>query len=114
MKKTKMLKKNYEFKKVLTHGKCFSGKYLIVFVEKNKCFGSNFLGLAISSKVAKAVGRNRLKRLIRESYSIEESKICEGYSIVFLWNKKQPPKCVSFLDICQDLKKIFLKAKLYK
>ena len=109
-----MLKKNYEFKKVLTHGKCFSGKYLIVFVEKNKCFGSNFLWLAISSKVAKAVGRNRLKRLIRESYSIEESKICDGYSIVFLWNKKQSPKCVSFLDICQDLKKIFLKAKLYK
>ena len=37
MKKTEMLKKNYEFKKVLTKGKCISGKYLIAFVQKNNC-----------------------------------------------------------------------------
>ena len=45
-----MLKKNYEFKEVLTKGNKFSGKYLNVFILKNR-FSYNLLGLAISSKV---------------------------------------------------------------
>ena len=71
MKKTKMLKKNYEFKKVLENGKFFSGKKIIVFIKKNnakKEINYNFLGLAISSKTCKDVRRNRIKRIIRESY----------------------------------------------
>ncbi len=113
MKKTKMLKKNYEFKKVLTKGKCISGKYLIAFIQKNNCKNSNLLGLAISTKTCKAVGRNRLKRLIRESYFLEEEKILDGYSIVFLWNKKQNPENVYFKAIYTDVKKIFSKSELY-
>ena len=34
MKKTKMLKKNYEFKNVLSKGKYFSGKNIVVFIKK--------------------------------------------------------------------------------
>ena len=113
MKKTKMLKKNYEFKKVLKKGKCISGKYLIAFIQKNNCKNSNFLGLAISTKTCKAVGRNRLKRLIRESYFLEEEKILNGYSIVFLWNKKQDPESAYFGAIYADVKKIFSKSELY-
>ena len=48
-----MLKKNYEFKAVLTKGKKFSGQYLNLFVLKND-FEYNLLGLAISSKVRKS------------------------------------------------------------
>lgn len=113
MKKTKMLKKNYEFKKVLTKGKCFSGKYIMAFIQKNNSRKLNFLGLAISTKVCKAVGRNRLKRLIRESYLLEEPKIPEGYSIVFLWNKRERPENAYFKNIYDDVKKIFSKAELY-
>ena len=35
MKKTEMLKKNYEFKYVLTKGKYYSGKVIEAFVVKN-------------------------------------------------------------------------------
>ena len=49
MKTTKMLKKNYEFKHVLTKGKYYSGQYIKAFIIKN----NNFLGLAISTKVRK-------------------------------------------------------------
>ena len=35
MKNTIMLKKNYEFKNVLTKGKYFSGKYIEAFLLKN-------------------------------------------------------------------------------
>ena len=47
-----MLKKNYEFKKVLTKGKKYFGTYLKVFILKNNQ-DINFLGLAISTKVRK-------------------------------------------------------------
>lgn len=52
MKTTKMLKKNYEFKHVLTKGKCYSGQYIKIFMIKNNK-SNNFLGLAISTKVRK-------------------------------------------------------------
>ena len=56
MKKTDMLKKNYEFKRILTRGEYYSGKYLDVFVKKNN-FSINYLGIAIGVKIAKAVKR---------------------------------------------------------
>ena len=35
MKKTEMLKKNYEYKRVLTKGKYYSGKYIEAFIKTN-------------------------------------------------------------------------------
>lgn len=52
IKTTKMLKKNYEFKRVLTKGNRYYGTYLKVFILKNNR-DINFLGLAISTKVRK-------------------------------------------------------------
>ena len=49
MKKTKMLKKNYEFKQILSKGQYFYGKNIGAFIKKNNK-DSNFLGLAISRK----------------------------------------------------------------
>ena len=49
MKKTTMLKKNYEFRIVLTRGKCFKEKEIEIFVTKNNK-KRNFLGIAISTK----------------------------------------------------------------
>ena len=54
MKTTKMLKKNYEFRQVLTNGKYYAGNYLRAFIIKNNK-KSNFLGLAISSKLRKSL-----------------------------------------------------------
>mgnify|MGYP005906878085 FL=1 len=36
MKKTKILKKNYEFKNVLSKGKFFVGKYVTIYIKNNK------------------------------------------------------------------------------
>ena len=63
MKKTRMLKKNYEFKNVLFKGTYFSGKYIEAFIKKNGK-KHNMLGIAISVKIGKAVKRNHIKRLI--------------------------------------------------
>lgn len=112
MKKTKMLKKNYEFRYVLKKGESFYGKYVITYVLKNK-FGKNLLGLAVGTKVGKAYQRNRIKRLIRESYKVLEDEIKEGYTILFLVNRKDfDYKELTFDKIKNDIEKIFRKSKL--
>ena len=111
MKKTKMLKKNYEFKHVLSKGKYYSGKNIDAFIkDNNKDY--NFLGLAISVKTAKAVKRNKIKRLIRENYKEQEMQIKTGKSIVFLWKKQVDVKNATYKNIKKDMDTIFDKANL--
>ena len=40
------------------------------------------LGLTVSKKVGKSVKRNRVKRLIRESFRLSQKQIMPGYVIV--------------------------------
>lgn len=108
MKKTLKLKKNYEFKKILTKGKYYSGRYLDVFVTKNNN-DINRIGVAVGVKVAKAVKRNRIKRLIQENYRLLEDKLQMGYQIVFLWKKKRDIKEATFLNIKNDMTQILTK-----
>ena len=113
MKKTKMLKKNYEFKNVLTRGKYYSGKRIEAFIKYNNSnININFLGVAISSKIAKAVRRNKIKRLIRENYKILEPQIVNGKSIVFLWKKKVDIENATFENIKSDMNYIFEKSNI--
>lgn len=111
MKKTKMLKKNYEFKNVLSKGKYYSGNNIEAFIYKNN-YEYNLLGLAISRKIGKAVKRNKIKRLFRESYRNYEGLINKGYSIVFLWKKKADIKQATYNNIEKDMNSIFDKAQL--
>ncbi len=113
MKNTLMLKKNYEFRKVLSRGKFFSGKFINAFIMENRK-DYNLLGLAISVKTAKSVKRNRIKRLIRENYYFFETKLKKGRSIVFLWNKEAWVQNISFLKIKLDMEKIFDKADMFE
>ena len=48
-----MLKKNDEFKQVLTKGKYYFGKYITAYILNNKK-DTNFLGLAVSRKLRKS------------------------------------------------------------
>ena len=109
MKKTKMLKKNYEFKNVMNRGKYYSGKNIEAFIKDNNK-NCNLLGLAISVKAAKAVKRNRIKRLLRENYKILEPQLKDGKSIIFLWKKKADIENATFNNIQKDMNHIFEKS----
>lgn len=111
MKKTKMLKKNYEFKNVLSKGNYYSGKNIEAFIKDNNK-NYNFLGLAISVKTGKAVRRNKIKRIIRENYKMLEPQIKDGKSIVFLWKKKVDIENATFENIKRDMNNIFEKANM--
>lgn len=106
MKKTLKLKKNYEFRKILTKGKYFSGKYLDFYVSKNKK-NMNYIGIAVGVKIAKAVKRNRIKRLIQENYRLMEENLKDGYTIIFLWKKKIDIQEATFIHIQEDMINVF-------
>ena len=81
------------------------------FIKDNKK-NYNFLGLAISVKTAKAVKRNKIKRLIRENYKEQEMQIKTVKSIVFLWKKQVDVKNATYKNIKRDMNTIFDKANL--
>lgn len=111
MKKTKMLKKNYEFRKVLSKGQYYTGRYVETLILKNEK-NENYLGIAINTKIGKAVERNRIKRLFREVYSSLESNLKDGQSIVLMWKKKQSTENATYKNIKNDMQSIFDKAKI--
>ena len=113
MKKTSMLKKNYEFKSVLTKGKFFKEKEIQIFINKNNK-KRNFLGIAIGTKNGKAFQRNRAKRIIRECYTKLENKLTEGNNIVILMNKNYNIENIKFAEVFEEMQKIFENAKILK
>ena len=113
MKKIKTLKLNYEFKNVFNRGKYLRAHQVIGYVLNNK-FVYNRLGLAISTKLCKAAGRNRIKRVIRAAYLdfIREYNLKQGYDIVFIWNKNVSIDNISYFEVINDIKYIFRKFEL--
>ena len=111
MKKSIMLKKNYEFKYLLSKGKFYYGKYFHIYIKETN-LNFNKFGIAISKKSGKAVKRNHIKRLIRENYKNFESKIKTGVDILIVINKNINIEEVTFKQIEDNFLNIFNKAGL--
>ena len=111
MKRIKTLKLNYEFKNVFDKGHYSLGSQVITHYRKNK-LGHNRLGIGVSTKLAKAVKRNRVKRVIRNCYQkINKEYNCNieglGYDFVFIWNKNSDLSELSYKNINKDILNTF-------
>jgi ribonuclease P protein component len=81
--KTESIKKNIDFKKVYKRGRSNVGRYLVVYLMKNRT-SENRLGITVSKKVGNAVIRNRVRRLIKETFRKYEDTLSPGYDIVIV------------------------------
>ena len=110
MKNTQALKLNKDFKRLYYRGKSIVRGTVVVYALPNKR-RFNRLGLTCSKSIGKAVKRNRVKRLMRESYRLVEADIKKGYDIVLVARTRATgAKCCQVL---RDLKFSFGKLGMF-
>lgn len=111
MKQTFSIKKNQDFKEVYNNGKSYANKLLVIYYLPNEKDYNN-LGLSVSKKVGNSVVRNRIRRLIKESYRLNEDKIKKGYNIIII--AKVRSNSADFKSIEKALLHLMKKVKLWQ
>ena len=101
MRNSQSLKKNADFQNVYKCGKSFANKYLVMYVKEND-LGFNRIGISVSKKVGNSVVRHRLKRLILESYRLQEDIFNSGLDMVVIARKGAKDKT------CQEIESALL------
>jgi len=102
------LKKPSEFSKVYKRGKSFADKNIVVYYMPNQ-LGFTRVGFSISKKVGNSVVRNRVRRLIRESFRVNFESF-GSYDFIFVARVRSSE--VEYHEITKSLKYIFKKISL--
>ncbi len=108
--KVKRLKENHLFMRSYRKGRCFSGRYVSLYVLKNYAKHETKLGITVSKSRGNAVKRNRVKRIIRESYRVFHPFVKEGFIIVIV--AKQPCVDAHVSVVTSELEALLEKAAL--
>ena len=111
MRFSESLKKTKDFQNVYNKGKSFANSYLVMYVLDNG-LDKNKIGISVSKKVGNSVVRQRLTRLIRESYRLSEEHFQSGYDIIVIARKSAKGK--SYRDIESALVHLGRLHKIYK
>ena len=99
--RSRILKKKKDFQAVYSRGKSYANRFLVLYVFRSNGFQGK-VGFAAGKKLGNAVKRNRVKRLLRESYRMHQSEIEEGVSLLLVGRK------AALAVKCQELEKAFL------
>lgn len=116
------LKQNRDFQRTYKKGSYKAGRFLVVYARDNHLH-YNRIGIATGKRFGNSVQRNRVKRLIRESYRHVAPDFKQGYDLVFmvravgktavLPNRKMKAVYVpTFAEIDKDLRKLSAGLKL--
>lgn len=87
MKSEERIKRNSHFRYIYNRGKSISNDTLVLYILKNKK-SINRVGISVSKKVGNSVVRNRVKRLIRESYRLNRHNFINGHDFIFIARQK--------------------------
>ena len=110
MRNTSSLKLNNDFRRLYSRGKSVAGAYVAVYAMKTRRPYKR-LGLTVGKSFGKAVKRNRMKRLMRESYRAIEGNIPDNYDIVIVARSRAIG--TSFAQVKRDMEYVFGKLGLY-
>lgn len=110
MRKEERLAKRTDFSAVYQGGKSIADRFLVLYYLPQPVTGVK-LGISVSRKVAGSVGRNRLKRLVREAWRAQRSQVKEGFYLVVI--VRVAARDAEYSQITQSLVKLTKKAGLW-
>ncbi len=111
--KKHILRKNSGFQAVYSTGKSYANRMMVLYVLP-KDDGPRRIGFAAGKRLGNAVVRNRVKRLMRETYRLNQDKLAGGVDLIIIGrqpivNAKQPDIVKAFLSLCQKANIIIKK-----
>ena len=77
------VKENYEFRRIYRKGKSVVSPYMVLYCQKNRQ-GRTRLGVTVSTKLGKAVVRNRVRRRFRELWRLNKEDMLPGWDIILV------------------------------
>ncbi len=104
------IKKNFEFRRVLSRGKCINGNNIAIYFFPNRLNQIRY-GFAIGKKAGKAVCRNRIKRILREATRLISMEFDTGTDVVFVWKNRISADKVDFHEIKKEIEYLYKKGK---
>jgi len=107
------LKKNAEFQRIYRKGSYVAAKTLVAYIKPNN-LNETRIGITVSKKYGKSVKRNRIRRLIIESFRLLNNKIKPGYDIVFVARKPDTYDDIGLCDIHAVMSYILDKLNVLK
>jgi ribonuclease P protein component len=102
--KSKRLLKNAQFRAVFARRLFASDNILTVYMAKNDCCCPR-LGLSINKSLGDAVLRNRVKRLLRESFRLNQLRLPQNFDYLVMISRDliSMVKSLSKKDIAEKL-----------
>lgn len=97
MKAAVTIKENYVFRRMYRKGRSSVQGGLVAYCQKNKQ-GKTRLGVTVSTKLGKAVVRNRVRRQLREIYRLHLHEMKKGYDLILVGRVKAVHTPYSKLD----------------
>ncbi|MEN6414013.1 MAG: ribonuclease P protein component [Veillonellales bacterium] len=103
--KQNVLRNNKHFQAVYRTGKSYANRMMVVYVLPQAGSGRR-IGFTAGKRLGKAVVRNRVKRLMREVYRLNQARLTnEGVDLVLVGRQAMvkadlPAVTRAFLDLC--------------